>query len=131
MSCGADALYVGGTNDYWEGKSWLDLVRERLRSAVGRGGGAILLAHEPDFADTSAATGAFALQLSGHSHGGQITVPGVGPLILLPLGRKYPRGRYQVGEMIQYANRGFGMARPSLRLGCRLGRTLFTRSPGG
>ena len=32
---------------------------------------AILLAHEPDFADTSAATGRFDLQLSGHTHGGQ------------------------------------------------------------
>ena len=36
---------------------------------------AILLAHEPDFADTSAATGRFDLQLSGHTHGGQIRFP--------------------------------------------------------
>ncbi len=128
---GADALYVGGIDDHWEGKSRLDLVLDRLRSAGGQGGGTILLAHEPDFADTSAATGRFDLQLSGHSHGGQITVPGIGPLILPPLGRKYPQGRYQVGEMIQYTSRGLGMVRPYVRLGCRPEIVLFTLLPQG
>jgi predicted MPP superfamily phosphohydrolase len=69
----------------------------------------VLLAHEPDYADISAATGRFDLQLAGHSHGGQVIVPLLGPPILPPLGRRYPVGRYQVGSMIQYTNRGIGV----------------------
>ena len=128
---GADALYLGGIDDHWEGKSRFDQVLNRLRSAQdGReDGAAILLAHEPDFADSSAATGRFDLQLSGHSHGGQVNLPGIGPLILPPLAQKYPQGRYQVGGMIQYTSRGLGMVRPYVRLGCRPEITLFTLMP--
>jgi len=125
---GGDALYLGGIDDHWEGKSRFDQVLNRLRSARdGReDGAAILLAHEPDFADLSAATGRFDLQLSGHSHGGQVRLPLAGPLILPPLGQKYPQGRYLVGEMIQYTSRGLGMVRPYVRFGCRPEITLFT-----
>ena len=58
-------------------------------------------------------------------------MPGIGPLILPPLGRKYPQGRYKVGEMIQYTSRGLGMVRPYLRFGCRPELTLFTLMPPG
>ncbi len=51
----------------------------------------ILLAHEPDFADETARQ-PIDLQLSGHSHGGQIWLPVVGAPWLPPLGRLYPRG---------------------------------------
>src|SRR5262245_19843438 len=44
-------------------------------------GTAILLAHEPNYAPVSAASGRFALQLSGHTHGGQIRVPLMTPLL--------------------------------------------------
>jgi predicted MPP superfamily phosphohydrolase len=49
----------------------LDPLEEVLGALDEAGPGcAVLLAHEPDFADESAATGRFDLQLSGHSHGG-------------------------------------------------------------
>lgn len=118
---GGAALYLGGIDDHREGKSRLDRVLNRLRSAQdGREDGvAIVLAHEPDFADNSAATGRFAPQLSGHSHGGRVRLPLAGPLIQPSLGQKYPQGWYQVGEMIQYTGRGLGLVRPSVRFGCR------------
>ena len=78
-----------------------------------------MLAHEPDFADTSAENGRFGLQISGHSHGGQVSVPGVGPPVLPLLGEKYPAGRYEVGGMVQYTNRGLGVIQPRLRFRCR------------
>jgi predicted MPP superfamily phosphohydrolase len=121
------ALQVAGVDDHWEGQDRLDLVLRRLSASAP----AILLAHEPDFADTSAATGRFALQLSGHSHGGQISLPLLGPPLLPPFGVRYPRGRYQVGGMVQYTNRGVGMLRPYGRLNCQPEITLLhLRTPG-
>jgi predicted MPP superfamily phosphohydrolase len=119
---GASQLHIGGVDDYWERKAQLDDVLAILPAD----GAAILLAHEPDFADVSAATGRFDLQLSGHSHGGQVIMPFVGPLALPHLGRKYPLGQYQVGTMIQYTNRGVGTIAPPIRFNCRPEITVFT-----
>jgi len=114
-------LHIAGVDDIIAGCDRLDLLLGRLPTA----GVAILLAHEPDFADESAATGRFALQLSGHTHGGQIVAPLVGPLLLPALGRKYPSGCYQVGSMIQYTNRGVGVVSPFVRINCRPEITVF------
>jgi predicted MPP superfamily phosphohydrolase len=123
---GGANLHIAGVDDIWEGKDRLDLVLE----ALPKSGAVILLAHEPDFADTSAATGRFDLQISGHSHGGQVSVPGLGPLHLPYLGRKYPSGLYEVNEMLHYTNRGIGMVRPYVRFNCRPEISVFTLSSG-
>jgi len=86
---------------------------------------AILLVHEPDFADESAATGKFDLQISGHTHGGQIVIPFLGPPVLPPSGRKYPSGLYKVGDMLQYTNRGVGTDTVSVRINCPPEITIF------
>ena len=114
-------LHIAGVDDIWEAHDRLSLVLDTLP----HDGAAILLAHEPDFAETSAATGRFDLQMSGHSHGGQIVAPFLGPLHVPFLSHKYPSGRYQVGDMIQYTNRGVGMIRPFVRLNCRPEVTIF------
>jgi predicted MPP superfamily phosphohydrolase len=85
----------------------------------------VLLVHEPDFADR-AAQHPIDLQLSGHTHGGQIRLPGIGPLLLPVLGRKYPMGLYHVRDTWVYTNRGLGVNRPPMRLNCRPEITLFT-----
>jgi predicted MPP superfamily phosphohydrolase len=117
-----ESLHLCGVDDVWEGDVQLDSVLGQLPEA----GSAILLAHEPDFADESAATGRFDLQLSGHSHGGQVVIPFFGPPILPYLGRKYPIGLYKVGDMLHYTNRGVGMARLPIRLNCPPEITIFT-----
>lgn len=89
-------------------------------------GATILLVHEPDFADISATTGRFDLQLSGHSHGGQIRIPLLGAVVLPPGGRKYVSGLIQVGNMIEYTNRGIGMTAIPVRFNCRPEITVFT-----
>jgi uncharacterized protein len=124
---GDAALHVAGIDDVMEGRSRLDLVLRELPEE----GAAILLAHEPDFADVSAATGRFDLQLSGHSHGGQIGIPLLRRLALPPFSQRYTRGLYKVGDMIQYTNRGLGFVHLRLRFLCRPEITVFTlRSPG-
>jgi len=124
MTRGQEKLYLCGVDDIWEG----DVRLDKVIGQIADDGAAILLAHEPDFADTSAATGRFDLQVSGHSHGGQVVIPFVGPPILPYLGRKYPSGLYQVGKMYQYTSRGVGMARLPIRFNCPPEVTLLTLS---
>jgi predicted MPP superfamily phosphohydrolase len=119
---GEATFHIAGVDDYWERQDRLDDVL----AALPADGGAMLLAHEPDYADISAETRRFDLQISGHSHGGQVVIPFVGPLVVPSYGRKYPLGQYQVGEMIQYTNRGVGTISPAIRFNCRPEITVFT-----
>ena len=78
-----------------------------------------MLAHEPDLIDTFAHDGRVSLQLSGHSHGGQIRLPGTGALVLPHLGQKYDYGLYQVNDVWLYTNRWLGVIWPPIRFNCR------------
>lgn len=118
---GDAALHLAGIDDIAWHRDSLDAVLDALPGD----GTAILLAHEPDFADVSAATQRFALQISGHTHGGQIRLPLLGMPLLPSYGKRYPAGRYQVGDMIQYTNRGLGMIAPNIRLNARPEITVF------
>jgi uncharacterized protein len=115
-------LHLAGVDDVCFGKDRLDLVLKNLPSD----GATILLAHEPDFADKSKVTGRFDLQLSGHSHAGQIRIPFLPPLVLPTFGKKYYSGLYQLGEMKLYTNRGLGMTGFHLRFNCRPEITVFS-----
>jgi uncharacterized protein len=121
-----DELHIAGVDDIWEKHDRLDEVLAKLPES----GAAILLAHEPNFADTSAETGRFDLQLSGHTHGGQVVIPFYGAPILPYLGDKYYSGLYKVRQMWQYTNRGVGMIEPSVRFNCRPEITIFTLQSG-
>jgi predicted MPP superfamily phosphohydrolase len=126
------ALHVCGVDDAWAGAADASRVLETLPDAAARNGGAaILLAHEPDFADEYARAHRFTAQLSGHSHGGQIRVPLIGPLHLPRYGQKYHTAKYKIGtsEMTLYVNRGVGMVWPYVRLNCRPEITLLTLRP--
>ena len=124
---GGPGLHVAGIDDVMEGRSRLDLVLGGLPES----GAAVLLAHEPDFADVAAATGRFDLQLSGHSHGGQVRVPLLGRAVLPPFSQRYTRGLHRVGGMLVYTNRGLGTVHARLRFRCRPEITALTlRSPG-
>ena len=107
-------LHMAGVDSVMLNKHRLDLVMDKLPHS----GPAILLAHEPDFADISATTGRFSLQISGHSHGGQFMIPGIGTFIRGTHFLKYPIGKYQVGDMVQYTNRGLGTNIFWLRINC-------------
>lgn len=115
-------LHLCGVNDIWENQHRLDLVLQDLPAD----GAALLLAHEPDYADVSSQIGRFDLQLSGHSHGGQVQVPFVGPVALPYMAHKYPSGLYTVNGMYQYTNRGLGMVSPQVRVNCPPEITIFT-----
>lgn len=90
---------------------------------------ALALWHEPDFADQTAVFGAFA-QLSGHSHGGQVRLPVLGPLMLPYGGRRYVMGFNDASGMPVYTTRGVGVYLPPLRLNCPPEVTLITLVEG-
>ena len=71
---GADRLHLAGLDDVYARRNRLKKVLKRLP----QDGASILLVHEPDFADISAETGRFDLQISGHTHGGQVVIPFIG-----------------------------------------------------
>ena len=119
---GENRLHIAGVESLLRRRARLDLVLKQLP----RDGAAILLAHEPDFASVAAATRRFALQLSGHSHGGQIRVPVLTRFALPSFGQRYVMGLYRPGRMLLYVNRGLGMVGLPMRFNCRPEITLIT-----
>jgi predicted MPP superfamily phosphohydrolase len=114
-------MWLAGVEDVLVGKPDLDVTLRR----IPRSEPVVLLAHEPDFAD-EVARRPVDLQLSGHSHGGQIRFPLIGALYYPELARKYPRGLRQVGPLTLYTNVGLGTIRIPARLDCPPEVTLFT-----
>jgi predicted MPP superfamily phosphohydrolase len=106
-------IWLAGVDDVLAGGDDLD----RTLSGVPAAEAVVLLAHEPDFAD-QAANYPIDLQLSGHSHGGQVRLPFIGALYLPKLARKYPLGLRQVGRLQLYTNPGVGTLRIPVRWNC-------------
>lgn len=106
-------LWLAGVDDVLEGNPDLDLTMKGIPSDEA----VLALVHEPDYA-RRVARHPVDLQLSGHSHGGQIVLPVVGPPYLPPLGRRYPKGLYTLGALTLYTNVGLGTIRIPARVNC-------------
>lgn len=117
-----EGLWVAGLDDVWEGKPSLDAALRGMPA----GAVTVLIVHEPDYADKVAPDGRVALMVSGHTHGGQVRLPFLGPPILPYLGQHYPAGLYTVGDMRLYVSRGVGLISPPIRFNCRPEVTLLT-----
>lgn len=117
-----EAITIAGLDDVWFEKHDMPELSSTLPDDTPR----ILLVHEPDIADTVAKLGQFALQLSGHTHGGQIRLPLIGAPYLPHLGRLYPIGHYKIRDMQLYTNRGIGMVDLPIRINCRPEVAVFT-----
>jgi len=124
---GGQALHLTGIDDVFCGKCDL----EKALHAIPADAAVLTLVHEPDYADIIARDPRVILQLSGHSHGGQVCVPFLGGLIFPPWGRKYSSGLYQIDELTLYTNRGVGVIALPVRVACRPEITLFTLKPAG
>lgn len=114
-------LWIGGIDETLLGRpSPPDTFAQIPEDAVS-----IALWHEPQFAEQAAAQGPF-LQLSGHTHGGQIRIPGVGPVGLPVHGKRYVIGLNDADGMAVYTSRGVGVYRPPMRFNCPPEVTLIT-----
>lgn len=117
-------FWLGGVNDVMNGAADLSKTMHGVPASEA----VILLAHEPDYADF-ASRFPIDLQLSGHSHGGQIRFPLLPPLYLPPLAKKYVLGEYQVGPLPLYTNAGLGTVEVPVRFNCPPEITLLTLHP--
>lgn len=80
-----------------------------VRAASGRAAACICLHHTPDLVEEASRLD-LDLYLAGHTHGGQICVPLLGPLATASrFGRRYVRGLHQVGSTTAYISRGLGL----------------------
>jgi predicted MPP superfamily phosphohydrolase len=102
----APGLFIAGTRSYT--KTHYTVSRPDPQRALAQAGSfTMLLSHEPDqFLEN--AKYPFTLQLSGHSHGGQVALPLIGPLLLPEGGKKFPYGEYKLGERALITSRGLG-----------------------
>jgi len=114
-------FWLAGVNDVLGGTANLGTTLQ----GIAGGDATVLLAHEPDYADR-VATFPVDLQLSGHSHGGQIRIPLLLNLYLPELGRKYVWGLYKIGGLTLYTNAGLGTVNLPIRLNCPPEITLLT-----
>ncbi len=112
-------LAIVGVDDFWEGESDLEAALADIPHGVTK----LLLSHVPDMADRAAAAGV-ALQLSGHTHGGHVRAPLLGPLVLPRYGTRYPLGLLHIGGTQLYVTRGIGGM--PLRFGCPPEATIIT-----
>ncbi len=111
---GNSELYLAILDDGWSGKPDLQATMQNM----GPGATTVLISHEPDLADKYSLDERIALQLSGHSHGGQVRLPIVGALILPYLAWKYDMGIYRINDMWLYTNRGLGVTSEPVRFNC-------------
>ncbi|MBE5103709.1 metallophosphoesterase [Bacillus thuringiensis] len=107
-------ITISGLDDFLLGKPQIDSTLKELRQQDFN----MLLVHEPDVVD-KVARYPVDFQMSGHSHGGQVQLPFVGPLITTKLAREYVEGMYELEgkdkPLHLYVNRGIGTTRKPVR----------------
>lgn len=121
---GKERVRLAGVDDLWWG-------RPDVGSALGETAvtdAALLVSHNPDFCETLLDP-RVGLVLSGHTHGGQIRVPGlVNPFIPSRYGDKYSHGLVEAPASRVYVSRGLGATGLPVRYNCPPELTLLTLS---
>lgn len=121
-----ELIYLCGTDDIINASG---NISQALSNRPNQNMPTIALVHEGDYADF---TKRFKvdLQLSGHSHGGQIRFPIFGALVKPKLGSKYVKGlhklKYKKHRMYLHVSKGLGTTHLPIRLFCKKDIALIT-----
>lgn len=111
-----EELEIFGVDDYLTGIPQLPNRRDLIDGKSKR----IILSHNPDYIpailDNPGAK--FSLALCGHTHGGQIVLPALGPIAAQVVDRRFVSGMTQIGERQIYTSRGLGVVGLPFRLNC-------------
>lgn len=111
-------LCLAGIDDLIMGEPDLDLALEGTSAPV------VLLSHNPDVL-FEAARRDVALVLAGHTHAGQIRVPGL-PVLVRQSRFRLDQGRYRLGQTELVVSRGLGVVGVPLRVACPPEAVLLT-----
>ena len=110
---GKERIIIGGAGDYWEDRLKIDACF----SASDENDCRILLSHNPDSIDTAFKT-PLSLILSGHTHGGQVSIPFFGPPVLPVRNKRYTSGLIETEKGNLFISRGIGCAIYPIRFNC-------------
>lgn len=115
ISIRENRLALVGTTDLWSGSLDPEAAFRHLEN--GSAAATVVLSHNPD---TKEVVGRFSwdLMLSGHTHGGQIVIPLVGPPIVPVHDRGYISGLNPWKDQLIYTTRGIGSLF-GIRFNCR------------
>ncbi|MFB6341001.1 metallophosphoesterase [Saccharicrinis sp. FJH62] len=112
---GRDSIKIGGVGDLWESDQKIENTINDVRDSDF----CILLSHNPDYME-ELKTNKIDLMLSGHTHGGQVTLFGLwAPLLPSDYGQKYRYGLRQVKHTQLYVTSGVGVVGVPFRFFCR------------
>jgi predicted MPP superfamily phosphohydrolase len=113
---GGDVLCLAGVNDSWS----VDPPPDALAALQGvpEDVPRIVMSHNPDYAEVVPSGVRIDLMLCGHTHGGQVRLPLLGPLILPIQHRKYAEGWVQGPHCPVFISRGLGMVTVPVRFHC-------------
>lgn len=113
------ALCIAGVGDLWEDPPLYDSAFDAVPSTMPR----LLLSHNPDVAeekDLLQRNPRIDLMLSGHTHGGQVSIPFLGPIVTPSrYGERYASGLVQGPICPVYINRGIGTTIVPMRMRVR------------
>jgi hypothetical protein len=115
VECGEQHIHLAGIDDaHLYGTHNI----EKAAWEIPADGFAILLSHTPEVYRQAAHAG-FGLMLSGHTHGGQVCLPGSIPLTLFSvLPRRMGAGPWRYGPMVGYTSTGVGSSLVPVRFNC-------------
>ena len=108
-----ERIIIGGAGDYWEDKLMID----KCFSSTDEGDCRILLTHNPDSVDTKFDT-PLSLILSGHTHGGQVSIPFYGPPVLPVKNKRYSSGLIKTPKGNLFISKGIGCVAYPVRFNC-------------
>jgi len=110
LSRGGEGLFLAGVDDMILGRPDLDAALEGTRPPV------VLVSHNPDLV-FDAARAEVALMLSGHTHAGQVRIPGL-PVLVRQSRYRLDEGRFRTGRTELVVSRGLGAVGIPWRLAC-------------
>jgi uncharacterized protein len=111
---GDETIHVVGIDEIYRGKPDVD----GALSTIPPNGVRIVVSHHPDIVDKIGAQ-RMDLLLCGHTHGGQICLPFLGPLLVPSVHEtRYAAGFFELRNLLMYVGRGVG-AVPPVRILCR------------
>jgi len=102
----SDSICIAGVGDLWEEGVDFDRALQGVPDAMAR----LVLSHNPDAAESVFGDHRIDMMFSGHTHGGQMLFPGVGPIAPSRYGAKYLGGVCRGPRCPVVVSRGIGMS---------------------